>query len=68
MSNPLFNQYGQTPPVIPGNNFMQRLQQFSNMVRGNPQQIVQNLMQSGQMTQDQFNQFSQMADQIVGRR
>lgn len=70
MANPLFNQMnmpGQMP-MGPGGNFMAQLQQFRNMINGDPQQIVQNLIQSGQMSQDQFNQYSQMANQILGRR
>lgn len=70
MANPLFNQMnmpGQMP-MEPGGNFMAQLQQFRNMINGDPQQIVQNLIQSGQMSQDQFNQYSQMANQILGRR
>lgn len=66
MSNPLFNQFNQHP--MPQNNFMSQLQQFGQMVHGDPRQIVQDLIQSGQMTQDQFNQYSQMANQILGRR
>lgn len=68
MANPLFNQYGGQPPMNPFNNFAAQFQQFRNMVQGDPQQIVQNLIQSGQMSQDQFNQYSQMANQIMGRR
>lgn len=33
---------------------------------GNPKEEVQKLLNSGAMTQDQFNQFSQIAQQIVG--
>lgn len=32
----------------------------------NPRAEVERLLQSGQMTQQQFNQFSQIAQQIVG--
>ena len=31
----------------------------------NPQMIVQNMLNNGQMTQSQFNQYSMMADQIM---
>lgn len=33
--------------------------------KGNPQQEVQRLLQSGQMTQEQFNQLAQAASQIM---
>lgn len=72
MSNPLFQQFGQQqmPQNVPNvpNNFMSQLQQFGKMVQGDPRQIIQSLIQSGRMTQDQFNQYSQMANQILGRR
>ena len=32
----------------------------------NPRAEVERLLQSGQMSQEQFNQFSQIAQQIVG--
>ena len=32
----------------------------------NPRAEVERLVQTGQMSQDQFNQFSQIAQQIVG--
>jgi hypothetical protein len=32
----------------------------------NPRAEVERLMQTGQMSQEQFNQFSQIAQQIVG--
>lgn len=46
--------------------------QFENFARNfqqggqNPQQTVQQLLNSGQMTQSQFNQFREIANQITG--
>jgi hypothetical protein len=34
-------------------------------LRGDPREIVQGLLKSGQMTQDQFNQLAEMATQIL---
>ena len=70
MGNPLFNQYGNMPSPVGGpvGGLMAQLQQFRNMLQGNPQEIVQNLIQSGQMSQDQFNRYSQMANQILGMK
>lgn len=45
------------------NQFRQNLQQ--NGI--NPQQQVQQLLNSGQMTQEQFNQYRAIANQITGR-
>ncbi len=49
-------------------------QQFENFARNfqqsgqNPQAIVQQLLNSGQMTQDQFNRLRDIANQITGQR
>lgn len=76
MANPLFNKFNQNASqMIPGPfgnmmNLLQRFQQFRNTFQGDPRQQVQNLLNSGQMTQDQFNQLSQMAEQLqhmIGR-
>lgn len=65
--NPLFNLLNSRPLPGPlGNfqNFMQQFNAFRQGYSGNAQQDVQNLLNSGQMTQEQFNQYSQMATQI----
>lgn len=52
-------------------NFMQQFLQFKqNMMQSgvNPQQKVQELLNSGQMTQEQFNQLREMANMITGKR
>ena len=46
-------------------NFMNQFNQFRQGVQGNPQQMVQNMIQNGQMSQDQFQQLSNMANQIM---
>lgn len=46
-------------------NFMNQFNQFRQGVQGNPQQMVQNMIQNGQMSQDQFHQLSNMANQIM---
>ena len=43
---------------------MQRFMQFQNSFRGNPQQMVQQMLQSGQISQAQYNQAVQMAQQL----
>lgn len=49
-------------------------QQFEAFARNfqqsgqNPQQVVQNLLNQGKMTQDQFNQLRNIANQITGLR
>lgn len=63
--NRLF-QMMQSP--MPNNNFIQQFQNFARTFQGNPQQIVQNLMQSGKVTQDQYNQAVNIANQLTGRK
>ena len=60
MSNPLYGQMQQ-----PANNIMQRFQQFQRMFKGNPQQQVQQLLNSGKVSQSQYNQAFQMANQFM---
>ena len=43
---------------------MQQFQQFRNTFRGNPQQMVQQMLQSGQITEAQLQQATQMARQF----
>lgn len=45
-------------------NILQQFNQFKNNFQGDPRQKVQELLNSGQMTQDQFNQLYQMANQF----
>ena len=63
--NRLF-QMMQSP--MPNNNFIQQFTNFARTFQGNPQQIVQNLMQSGKVTQDQYNQAVNIANQLTGRK
>ena len=63
--NRLF-QMMQSP--MPNNNFIQKFTNFARTFQGNPQQIVQNLMQSGKVTQDQYNQAVNIANQLTGRK
>jgi len=60
MSNPLFSMIGNQMP----NNLMQRFQQFQQMFRGDPRQQVQQLLNSGKVSQAQYNQAVQIAQQL----
>ena len=64
MSNPLYGQFGGQQT-----NLMQQLVADARKLKQtmqNPRAEVERLLQSGQMSQSQFNQFSQIAQQIVG--
>lgn len=63
--NPLFNILnGGMQPQNPMMKMMTQLNQFRQTFQGNPKQQVQQLLNSGKMSQEQFNQLSQMATQI----
>ena len=61
MSNPLF---GMMQNQMQGNGIIQRFQQFQQMFRGDPRQKVQEMLNSGRVTQAQYNQAVQMAQQL----
>lgn len=68
MASPLFNAFGNTGmnnPVF-GNmqNLMQRFNQFRKTFNGNPREQVQQLLNTGKMSQEQFTQLKQMAEQM----
>lgn len=49
---------------------IQQFNQFRQTFQGDPRQQVQHLLDSGQMSQEQFNQLSSMAQmfqQLIGR-
>lgn len=61
MSNPLFGMFSNQGPM---NQMMQRFQQFKQAFSGNPAQQIQQLMNSGRVSQQQYNQAVQMAQQF----
>ena len=68
MPNPLFDQMGgnQMPgPMGQMQQMMNAFQQFKANFKGDPQQEVQRLLNSGQMSQQQYNQLTQMAQQMT---
>lgn len=68
MPNPLFNQIGGNQMPGPMGQFQQMMsafQQFKANFKGDPQQEVQRLLNSGQMSQQQYNQLTQMAQQMT---
>ena len=60
MANPLFGMMQNQMP----NNLMQRFQQFQQMFRGDHRQTVQQMLNSGRISQGQYNQAVQMAQQL----
>ena len=61
--NPFFNAMGGNKQP----NMMQQFQQFMNQMKGkDPNAVIQEMMQSGKITQDQYNQARQQAQQMQG--
>ena len=61
--NSLFNDFNpqQTNPI---GNFLAQFNQFKTTFTGNPEQQVKQLISSGRMSQEQFNQLAQTANQL----
>ena len=66
MSNPLFQMLaGQAAKSMPGPmNILQQFMQFRQMFRGDPRQQVQQMLNSGKVSQEQYNQAVQLAKQL----
>lgn len=58
--NPLYNQLmsSNTNPMF------SRIKQFKQMFSGDPKQMVQQMLNSGRITQAQMNQYIQQANEI----
>ncbi len=63
MSNRLFQAMGNV-----GNPYAQmigEINKFAQLIKGDPQQMVQRLLDTGEMSQAEFNRLSQTAQQIA---
>lgn len=63
--SPLFNIFGggsYLPPNV--QNMLTMFQQFRNSFRGDPRQQVQDLLNSGRVSQEQYNQAVLMANEL----
>lgn len=68
MANNLYNALGnQNLPAPMGNiqNMLNRFNQFRQSFHGDPQQQIQQLMNTGKITQQQYNQAVQIAQQMM---
>ena len=66
MSNPLYSMFGGMN-AMPNNGMMNLLQQFNQFRQnfsGDPRQQVQQLLNSGKISQEQYNRAVQMANQL----
>lgn len=61
MNNSLYNSFGMQ------NNISQIVNDFNNFknnFKGDPKAEVEKMMRSGQLSQEQFNQYAQMANEL----
>ena len=58
--NPLYNQFGNNPL----SQFANQLEQFRKTFTGDPRAEVQKMLNSGKLSQAQYNRYAQMATQI----
>lgn len=61
MANPLYNAMQNNPY----DNMIGQIKQFGQSIQGDPKQMVQQLLNTGQMSQNEFNRYAQMAQQIA---
>lgn len=62
MANPIFEQMNTNG----SNAIMQRVQQLKQQMGGDPNQHIQNLLNSGKVSQEQYNRAVQMANRMRG--
>lgn len=62
MANPLYQMIGNQQT----NNIFQRFQQFRQNFKGDPQQMIQQMLDSGKISQQDYNRAVQMAQQFQG--
>lgn len=67
MSNPLYGQFGGQHVNNGFSNFMSEFRRLQQTVK-NPRQEVERLLQSGEMSQQDFNRLGQMANQMMGKK
>jgi hypothetical protein len=63
MPSPLFNQLN----PMPQNNIIQQFMEFRKNFTGDPKQIVQNMLNTGKISQTQLNQYANQANQIYNQ-
>ena len=66
MGNPMLAMLNRQPQQNNSANTLQQFQQFNQQMAGkDPKAMVEDLLRSGKMTQQQFDQLSQQAKQLA---
>lgn len=65
MANPLYSALG-GQQMNPMAQLVADAKRMKHTFTGNPKAEVQKLLNSGAMTQEQFNQYAQIANQLIG--
>lgn len=63
--NPMMAMMGQMPGF---NNAYANVMQLMQQTNQTPEQLVRGMLRNGQITQDQFNRASMMANMLTGRK
>ena len=65
MANSLYNMFGGNTPMNPMAQLVRDAKAFKKSFTGNPKDEVQRLLNSGQLSQADFNRYSQIAQQVL---
>ena len=65
MANPLYNMFGGNAPINPLAQLVRDAKAFRKSFTGNPKDEVQRLLNSGQLSQADFDRYSQIAQQVL---
>jgi hypothetical protein len=61
MNNSLYNSFGMQNNI---SQIVNDFNNFKNSFKGDPRAEVEKMMRSGQLSQEQFNQYAQMANEL----
>ena len=64
MANPLFSMLGGHAPQNGMSQMIKQFQEFKKTITGNPQDLVMQMLNNGQISQQQLNEAQAMANQL----
>ena len=63
--NPIYNLLQGNLRQNPQNGFWGKLETFKRQLKGDPREQIQQMLNSGQVSQEQYNRAVQMANQLM---